>query len=115
MHGEKISTEEKSQAAYLWNTGIVQEEKIFSPLFELFVSAQNKKEHMLFTYLEEHVNAICEREAIVDIVWPEYKEYGVSDWSIDRLVARVRGKLRKQKSMYEILTIRTRGYKLLTK
>lgn len=127
VHGEKVSIEEKTHAMYLWNTGMVQGEKIFSPLFGLFVNAQNKKEqkgisiefskkeHMLFTYLEEHLNTICEREAIVDIVWPEYKEYGVSDWSIDRLVARVRSKLRKQKSMYEILTIRTRGYKLLTK
>ena len=127
--GKGVSKEDKTQAAYLWHTGMVAESKkrlhIFSPLFAAFVLGQvkrketgssiefSKKEHMLFHYLEGHLNDICEREEIVDIVWPEYKEYGVSDWSIDRLVARVRGKLRKQKSMYEIVTIRTRGYKLI--
>lgn len=126
---ETVTKEDKEQAAYLWNTGFVKEDKqeiqIFSTLFTSFVLQQvkrenkgtsiefSKKEHMLFQYLEEHLNDICEREAIVDVVWPEYKEYGVSDWSIDRLVARVRGKLKKQKSMYEIITIRTRGYKLI--
>lgn len=124
-----ISESDEEQASYLWHTGFIENNgkdiKIFSPLFHSFVLSQNrktekgssvefsKKEHMLFQYLEQHINDICEREAIVDIVWPEYKEYGVSDWSIDRLVARVRGKLRKQKSMYEIVTIRTRGYKLI--
>lgn len=124
-----IAKEEKEQARYLWDTGFVAEQgkgtEIFSSLFQAFALQQikrndkgnsvefSKKEHLLFQYLEEHLNDICEREVIVDVVWPEYKEYGVSDWSIDRLVARVRGKLRKQKSMYEIVTIRTRGYKLI--
>jgi len=39
-------------------------------------------------------------------------EFGVSDWAIDRLVARVRVKLPQQNSPYEIVTVRTRGYKL---
>lgn len=128
---EKLTAEEKEKGKYLFDTGILSEEKdkltIFSPLFAAFLEKQqtegkegngiefSKKEHMLFSFLEQHTNDICEREEIVDIVWPEYKEYGVSDWSIDRLVARVRKKLKKQKSMYEILTIRTRGYKLITK
>lgn len=127
--GKIITPEDHEQAIYLWNTGFVKEKgtnvTIFSSLFRDFVLQQvkkpekntsvefSKKEHMLFQHLENHMNDICEREAIVDIVWPEYKEYGVSDWSIDRLVARVRGKLKKQKSMYEIVTIRTRGYKLI--
>ncbi|MBI2025734.1 helix-turn-helix domain-containing protein, partial [Candidatus Kaiserbacteria bacterium] len=71
-----------------------------------------KKEHLLYTLLDQHVNDICEREKIVETVWPEYSEFGVSDWAIDRLVARVRSKLKRQKSLYEIVTIRTRGYKL---
>lgn len=126
---QPVSEEEREKASYLWDVGMIRKEKkgeiLFSPLFAAFVLSQekksekgnsiefSKKEHMLFQYLQEHLNDICEREEIVDIVWPEYKEYGVSDWSIDRLVARVRGKLRKQKSMYEIVTIRTRGYKLI--
>lgn len=129
LEKQAISKEDRESAAYLWDIGMVasqkKEEALFSPLFAGFVLSQekksekgnsiefSKKEHLLFQYLQEHLNDICEREEIVDIVWPEYKEYGVSDWSIDRLVARVRGKLRKQKSMYEIVTIRTRGYKLI--
>jgi DNA-binding winged helix-turn-helix (wHTH) protein len=47
-------------------------------------------------------------------VWPEVEELGVSDWAIDRLVARVRNKLKLQKSGFEIQTIKTRGYKLIS-
>lgn len=124
VNEEKITESDKTAAKYLWDTGFLP---LFSPLFQDYLEKRekkekepagiefSKKEHVLFTYLEEHANEICEREDIVDIVWPEYKEYGVSDWSIDRLVARVRGKLKKQKSPYEIVTVRTRGYKLATK
>ncbi len=128
---QPISQEKKDQAAYLWDTGFVIKEgkgdRLFSPLFSSFVeqgsrrSVDNqpvefsRKEHMLFELLKKYVNQVCEREKIVELVWPEYREYGVSDWSVDRLVARVRGKLRKQKSNMEIITVRTRGYKLLTK
>lgn len=130
--GEGVSEEEKETSAYLWNTGFVvkvgKREELFSPLFAHFVENGSKKahantqavefsrkEHMLFELLKQYENQVCEREKIVELVWPEYKEYGVSDWSVDRLVARVRGKLKKQKGNMEIVTVRTRGYKLLTK
>lgn len=128
---EKITREDREVAKYLWDTGFLVEKDdthhIFSLLFLAYLEKQgkqekdtnsiefSKKEHMLFSYLMKFPNEICEREDIVDVVWPEYKEYGVSDWSIDRLVARVRSKLKKQQAPYEIITIRTRGYKLATK
>ncbi len=127
--GKEISAEQKEEAKYIWDTGMIKTQgkkcPIFTPLFKEFLEEESKskengevelskKEHVLFSLLQEHVNAICEREKIVEIVWPEYKEYGVSDWSIDRLVARLRSKLKKQKSAYEIVTVRTRGYKLVT-
>ncbi|MBI2599147.1 helix-turn-helix domain-containing protein, partial [Candidatus Curtissbacteria bacterium] len=52
------------------------------------------------------------REEIIEHVWPEVEELGVSDWTIDRLVARLRMKLKNQKSKYQIVTVKTRGYKL---
>lgn len=130
--GKKISAAEKEAAKYLWNTGFVVEQnsmlRLFSPLLSNFVesgekkkSAEgvavefSKKEHMLFELLNQHPNIVVEREKIVEEVWPEYKEYGVSDWSVDRLVARVRQKLKKQQGDVEIVTVRTRGYKLATK
>ncbi|HSD98351.1 MAG TPA: helix-turn-helix domain-containing protein [Patescibacteria group bacterium] len=129
--GKRISEEEREVGKYLWNSGFVQEKTtlltLFSPLFDAYVENVgkkkaeksetvefSKKEHMLFELLKKFLNQIVDREKIVEIVWPEYKEYGVSDWSVDRLVARVRGKLKKMGNM-EIVTIRTRGYKLTEK
>lgn len=128
--GKRVTDEEREIGKYLWNTGFVAESNslqlLFSPLFALFVETNkkkkvqegspiefSKKEHMLFELLQHYPNQVVEREKIVELVWPEYKEYGVSDWSVDRLVARVRGKLRKQKESGEIVTVRTRGYKLV--
>jgi hypothetical protein len=74
-----------------------------------------KKELALFSFLQKNLNQVCERDAIIEAVWTDEEEaLEVSDWAMDRLVARVRAKLKKQKSDFEILTIRTRGYKLIT-
>lgn len=126
---EELSDEEQKEADYIFQTGMVETNKkkvsLFSPLFAQYVSLVfhhvgkmdrelvfSKKEHLLFTLLKEHTGEICERDDIIEAVWPEYQEFGVSDWSIDRLVARVRSKLKKQARPYEIRTIRTRGYML---
>ncbi|MEK7119030.1 MAG: helix-turn-helix domain-containing protein, partial [Patescibacteria group bacterium] len=113
-------------ASYLWNTGIVVDadgkQSIFSPLFSQYLGTLTavsgngeftKKEHLLFTFLQSHAGDLCERDAIIEAVWPESKDMGVSDWAIDRLVARVRGKLKTQGNSYEIVTVKTRGYKLI--
>jgi len=124
----EVGDDEKKIANYIFETGMVRDDKgtlvIFNPLFAEYVKevAQNaskerglvfsKKEHLLFSLLQNHTGEICERDLIIEAVWPEYQEFGVSDWSIDRLVARVRSKLKKQASPVEIRTIRTRGYML---
>lgn len=126
----KLTADEKENAQYLFDTGFVLEDgrkpHIFSPLFAYYVTGREKrltknhlveftkKEHALFTFLKEHINEICEREAIIGAVWSEVEDLGVSDWAIDRLVARVRQKLKAQKSHYEIQTVKTRGYKLVS-
>lgn len=127
---ERVSDEEMKGTSYIFDTGIINQEgptfSLFNPLFTEYVLKVfentpqttekelvfSKKEHLLFSLLQEHVGQICERDMIIESVWPEYREFGVSDWSIDRLVARVRSKLKKQLSPYEIRTIRTRGYML---
>lgn len=130
VQGVRISEREKGEAQYLWDTGFVSEKGeallLFSPLFAHYVREREKlasknhvveftkKENALFSFLKKHVNEICEREAIIEAVWPEVESLGVSDWAIDRLVARVRGKLKEQKGTYEIQTIKTRGYKLVS-
>jgi DNA-binding winged helix-turn-helix (wHTH) protein len=126
---QKITPEEKKAATYLWDCGIVIEEKnqnkIFSPIFSEYLKQRkvvsegnpgvdlSKKEHLLFTYLKSKLGAICEREEIIENVWPEVEEFGISDWAIDRLVARLRVKLKSQKAKFEVQTVKTRGYKMI--
>lgn len=121
----KITNEEKDKSSYLWNTGIINGKNIFSPLFEKYVEQKgkthsdshkkelSKKENLLLKLLENNRGALCEREAIIENVWPEAQSYGVSDWAVDRLVARLRQKLKILNPEYEIITVKTRGYKLV--
>ena len=123
------SQKEREESDYLIKSGFILKREgkmtVFSPLFIDYVSQKkeesethsqyfSKKENMLYEMLKKNLDTICEREDIVEVVWPEYKEFGVSDWAIDRLVARVRQKLKKQNSNYKVVTIRTRGYSLTT-
>ena len=122
--GKQIASDEKEKASYLWNTGILSASGVFSRLFERYLQNKegsskdtnkhelSKKEHLLLKILEENRGALCEREKIIECVWPEAALYGVSDWAVDRLVARLRSKLKSSDSEYEIVTVKTRGYKL---
>lgn len=122
IHKKPIAAKEREEAKYLWDTGFLP---VFSPLFFYYIQQKekhekktsvsiefSKKEHVLFLFLKMHANNICEREKIIEAVWPEVEDLGVSDWAVDRLVARVRQKLKLQKAASEIQTIKTRGYKL---
>jgi DNA-binding winged helix-turn-helix (wHTH) protein len=125
--GSHITQMQRDSAQYLWNTGILREEKgktvFFSPLFEDYIGRLSsegqtgqeftKKEHLLFTFLKDHEGELCEREQIITSVWSEQEEMGISDWAIDRLIARLRNKLKMQGSPYQIVTVVTRGYKLV--
>jgi hypothetical protein len=117
---------------YLLETGmIVLEENtphFFNPLFEEFIQKYqdnekenqsidkhelSRKEHTLFSLLESSLGELVEREQIIEVVWADEAELGISDWAVDRLVARLRAKLRAQHSTFKILTVITRGYKLV--
>lgn len=121
----KLTKEDKKRGEYLFKTGMIKDGKLFSPLFEKFCreneesddipSDFTKKEQALFDLLKGRVEEIVEREEIIEGVWPEEEALGVSDWAIDRLIARVRGKLKLQESPFEIQTIKTRGYKLVSR
>lgn len=122
-----LHTSVEKDLSYLIKSGFINEKKqIFSKLFEEYVKEKvkskkdnhllelSKKEHMLLTFLEGKINEVCEREEIIEYVWPETESIGVSDWAIDRLVSRLRSKLKQQNTGFEIITIKTRGYKLTT-
>ena len=124
----KLEGADSQKTKYLTETGFVKESngkwRIFCPFFEDYLKHQTtaktngkspdltKKEHLLYTFLSDNLDAICEREKIIEAVWPEYEDLGVTDWTIDRLVARLRTKLKDQNSPYSITTVKTRGYKL---
>ncbi len=125
---EKVEENELKENDYLINAGFIDPKslKIFNPIFDFFVKTKShdkkklktasefsKKENLLLKYLETNKNEICEREEIIENVWPEAESLGVTDWAIDRLVARVRNKLKDNDKNYEIVTIKTRGYKLI--
>lgn len=120
---KNIELNEKEKASYLWNTGIISQNGIFSQLFQKYLEQKDaekdsgkrelsKKENLLLKILEDNRGALCEREVIIEYVWPEAATYGVSDWAVDRLVARLRQKLKMSNSLVEIVTVKTRGYKL---
>ena len=124
MHKNTLTLDEKERGRYLWDAGFIGEKGIFSLLFQKYLQQKStlldtgkkelsKKENLLLKILEENKGALCERETIIEYVWPEAESYGVSDWAVDRLIARLRGKLKLSTSDYEIVTVKTRGYKLM--
>ena len=129
VNKEEITKEDKKKGIYLWNTGFIaadrQKLKVFSPLLEYYIKERrreeskeigaefSKKELIFFEFLKNNKDVICEREKIIEEVWPEAEELGISDWAIDKLAGRVRSKLKLQDNNLEIQTIKTRGYKLI--
>lgn len=111
---------------YLLDTGVVTSTgNVFSPLFALGMKDRSqsrtqlareftKKEQVFFDVLHENLGGLVERNTLIESVWPEESELGVSDWAVDRLAARVRRKLITQQSPYKIQTVVSRGYKLLS-
>lgn len=126
LNNQKLTEKDLKDGKYLFESGFINEDqKIFSPIFEHFLKGKisqgegsngkielSKKEHLLFSFLKENLGEICEREAIIEAVWPEEEALGVSDWAIDRLVARLRKKI-KEEGEFEIVTIKTRGFKMV--
>ncbi len=128
-NNEELTNIEMEEAKYLFETGIIRRNssqlEIFSPLFQGYISSLknhttlkddsiefSKKENQLLNLLLQYKENIVDRDQIIELVWPEVESFGVTDWAIDRLVSRLRRKLRMQRSNYKISTIRTRGYKL---
>lgn len=132
LNNQPLSEKDLAGSKYLIDSGFLVSSKgrfkIFSEIFENFLKSKNgkdekgnngkielsRKEHLLFSYLKQNLGEVCEREAIIEAVWPEEEALGVSDWAIDRLVARLRKKI-KEEGGFEIVTIKTRGFKLMSK
>lgn len=130
---QTLSEEENIKDSYLFATGMIIAKRgkyePFSPLFSYYLTGNRKnvlvpissgvdftkKELLLFQFLKNNLGSVCERDNIISSVWPEEEELGVSDWALDRLVARVRNKIKTLNEPYEVVTVKTRGYKLIQK
>ncbi len=107
---------------YLYRTGLYRNKDIFSGLMSNYLNKKKElekkeqdaiftnKENLLFEILERNINKLCSREDIIEYVWSECSGLGVSDWTIDSLVRRLRLKLKMQNSKLTIKTVRTRGF-----
>lgn len=70
------------------------------------------KELALLTLLYERAGAVCEKDEIARVVWPEYGG-AVSDYNIESLVSRLRAKLTQAGASGDaIVTLKKRGYRL---
>ena len=73
------------------------------------------KEFALLAYLYERRGQVCSKDAIGEGVWPEYQE-GIYDYQIENLVRRLRSRLELDPASPQLLlTMRGRGYKLVTR
>lgn len=72
------------------------------------------KEYTLLVFLNDHQGQVCSKDEIGKAVWPEYQD-GVFDYQIENLVRRLRSKLESDPADPQLLlTIRGRGYKLMS-
>ncbi|MBI3764504.1 MAG: FHA domain-containing protein [Chloroflexi bacterium] len=71
------------------------------------------QQYRLLEMLYENVGQVCSREAIVESVWPEVVEEGVSEQSIDALVRRLRDRLAEIDPEHQyVVTLRGHGFRM---
>jgi DNA-binding winged helix-turn-helix (wHTH) protein len=66
----------------------------------------------LLQLLYEAEGAVCSRDQIVDVVWPETDGIGVSEQAIDALVRRLRDRLVELDDHNYVVTVRGHGFRL---
>jgi pSer/pThr/pTyr-binding forkhead associated (FHA) protein len=72
------------------------------------------KERVLFDLLHRNAGRPCSKDEIAAAVWPEYRAE-VGEYQVEALVKRLREKLESDpRNPVLILTVRGRGYKLVT-
>ena len=70
-------------------------------------------QYRLLEFLYDGAERVCSRDEIVEAVWPEASEEGVSDQAIDALVRRLRERIGEVDPDHEyIVTVRGHGFRL---
>jgi DNA-binding winged helix-turn-helix (wHTH) protein len=70
-------------------------------------------QYRLLELLYENAGRVCSRDAIIEVVWPEAVEQGISEQAIDALIRRLRERLAEidTENQY-IVTVRGHGFRL---
>ncbi len=66
----------------------------------------------LLELLHTAEGAVCSRDQVIDVVWPETQGIGVSEQAIDALVRRLRDRLAEMDDHEYIVTVRGHGFRL---
>lgn len=79
---------------------------------DLDTSVLTSKELRLWEYLQAHPGEVCEKDALIQAVWPEDRVFlnGIRDDSLAQLIRRLRQKVTEP---YIIQTVPGRGYKYI--
>jgi energy-coupling factor transporter ATP-binding protein EcfA2 len=86
------------------------------PALAFDTSQLTAKEHLLWQYLSGHAGQVCEKDDLIQAVWPEDQVYeqGIRDDSLAQLVRRLREKAESDPSNpRHIQTVPGRGYKFI--
>jgi hypothetical protein len=76
------------------------------------VSELTASEYEVLNYLVTHKNRLVSKDEIAGILWgPDDEQH--TDWSIDKIISRLRGKISTPRLLNPILTVRGKGYKLI--
>ncbi len=108
----------------LLNLGIVNNQgELFSPLFRLFLDSKklvsaNPSFEKIFTDQElgvvnsllVHKGSILTRDDIAKILWKSEYLKNYSDWAIDKVIEKVRRKIKENKIGYKLVTKRGVGF-----
>lgn len=70
-------------------------------------------QYQLLEFLYDRAGRVCSRDEIVEAIWPEASEGGVSDQAIDALVRRLRERIGEVDPDHQyIVTVRGHGFRL---
>lgn len=66
----------------------------------------------LLELLSQADGAVCSRDQVIDVVWPDTQGLGVSEQAIDALIRRLRDRLAEIDDHEYIVTVRGHGFRL---
>jgi hypothetical protein len=72
------------------------------------------QEYNVIKFLLDEPNKLRTRDEISNILWGEESYEKYSDWAIDQVISKIRKKLKKLGTKTQLVTLRGRGYKLVS-